>query len=420
MTSITGTVPLILYNEIEDNDNLVAKGTDIDVVVNKNGKTTELSAITVGNGKWEIEELDDAAGLFPEYDPGDIISLDVLKKTFAPAVIGQSRRIFSFNLLGKIKYGLKDAGDAVDEKAGKIRKGLKKIGDWFTDAMDKETAQEYLRQYYPGAKVGDVAMTLNQDGKYWKVLFGVPSEKKFYVLTLYRNGNDIRTLDDDDYPDTPILSFTDGNAATEAFKNYPNAEGIENGEGGYKFTEESFKPFVNENDQLLDFEQIEDDGYKIDGLPTAVSIMMFKAKENEGGFHVGNWTYKDGNVNPETQQSFSFQNDKQSVELMLDDAVAYYAELGGKKDLSYLYEALGLSGGTTGEREEAPTSGTTEDGIEWEISAAFKKRKKSKYNGKNVTGYEEGSMFEMADAPVMAASSRRTFSKLFASRGQGI
>jgi hypothetical protein len=413
MVKVSGIVPTILYNEIEGNEDLVAKGSDLDIKAAKGGRVTSLSAITVGNGKWEIYEMDDAANLFPEYDEGDILSLDVLKKILNQGIdLNQSRQIFSFNLLGKIKYGLKDAGDAVDEKVGKIQKGLGKIKNWFTDELDKETAENYLRQYYPGANVGKVDMTLKQDGKYWKVLFGVPSEDKFYVLTLYRNGNDIRTLDDEDYPDTPILSFEDGNSALEAYDKYPYIPGAEEGAGGqYEFTEESFKPFVNENEQLLDFEQIEDDGYKIDGLPTAVSIMMFKAKENEGGFHVGNWTYKDGNVNPEIQQSFSFQNDKQSVELMLDDAVAYYAELGGKKDLSYLYEALGLSGGEQSQQEEAPTSGTTEDGVEWEISAAFKKRRKSKYNGKNVTGYDEG-MFEMADGAAVTAS-RKVFSKIF-------
>lgn len=412
MVKVSGIVPTILYNEIEGNENLVAKGSDLDIKAAKGGRVTNLSAITVGNGKWEIYEMDDSANLFPEYDEGDILSLDVLKKVLNQGVeLSQSRQVFSFNLLGKIKYGLKDAGEAVDEKVGGIKKGLGKVKNWFTDELDKETAENYLRQYYPGANVGKIDLTMDQDGKYYKVLFGVPSEGKFYILTLYRNGNDIRTLDDDDNPDTPILSYTDGNAALEAYEKYPNVKGVENGEaGGYEFTEESFKPFVNENNQLLDFEQIEDDGYKIDGLPTAVSIMMYKAGENGGGFHVGNWTYKDGNLVTETQRSFSFNN-KESVELMLDEAISFYAELGGKKDLSYLYEALSLAGGTTGEREDAPTSGTTEDGVEWEISAAFKKRRKSKYNGKNVTGYDEG-MFEMAEAPAVA-SSRKVFSRMF-------
>ena len=412
MVKVSGIVPTILYNEIEGNENLVAKGNDLDIKAAKGGRVTNLSAITVGNGKWEIYEMDDAANLFPEYEEGDILSLDVLKKVLNQGVeLNQSRQIFSFNLLGKIKYGLKDVGDAVDEKAGKIQKGLGKIKNWFTDELDKETAENYLRQYYPGANVGKVGMTLKQDGKYWKVLFGVPSEGKFYVLTLYRNGNDIRTLDDEDYPDTPILSFEDGNSALEAYDKYPYIPGAEEGAGGqYEFTEESFKPFVNENDQLLDFEQIEDDGYKIGGLPTAVAIFM--VKNGEGGlFHVCNYCAKDGNLVPETQQSFSFSNNKESVEMMLDKAISFYAELGGKKDLSYLYEALGLSSGEQPQQEEAPTSGTTEDGIEWEISASMKRRK-SKYNGKNVTGYDEG-MFEMAEAPAMAASSRKVFSRMF-------
>ena len=219
MVKVSGIVPTILYNEIEGNENLVAKGSDLDIKAAKGGRVTSLSAITVGNGKWEIYEMDDSADLFPEYDEGDILSLDVLKKVLNQGVeLGQSRQVFSFNLLGKIKYGLKDAGEAVDEKVGGMKKGLGKVKNWFTDELDKDTAENYLRQYYPGANVGKIDLTMDRDGKYYKVLFGVPSEGKFYILTMYRNGNDIRTLDDDDNPDTPIISYEDGNAALEAYE----------------------------------------------------------------------------------------------------------------------------------------------------------------------------------------------------------
>ena len=417
MVEASGFVPTILYNEIEMKDNLVAKGSDIELKIRSAGRTTSVEAVTLGGGKWEIEELDDAANLFPEYSPGDVISLDVLKKVLNQGnPLAQSREILSFNLLGKIKYGLKDIGDAVDEKVGGVKKGLKKVGDWFTDAMDKETAQNYLRQYYPGANVGEVAMTLNQDGKYWKVLFGVPSEEKFYVLTLYRNGNDIRTLDDDDYPDTPILSYTDGNEAQKAFDKYPFIPGTEGeeGEGNVEFTEEDVQSAIPEGYDILDFEEIEDENQKYEGLPTAVAICSMQQDDGNGLLNVLKVYKKDGKVWGHPSDNASFLATKQNAGTVVQQAIEKYKEFGGKKDLSYL-----LQGNSQQAEEEAPTKGTTEDGIEWEIAAALR-RKKSKWNGKNVTGYEEGSMFEMADAPAMAASSRRTFSKLFASRGQGI
>lgn len=419
MVKVSGIVPTILYNEIEGNEDLVAKGSDLDIKAAKGGRVTSLSAIAVGNGKWEIYEMDDAANLFLEYDEGDILSLDVLKKILNQGIdLNQSRQIFSFNLLGKIKYGLKDVGDAVDEKAGKIQRGLGKIKNWFTDELDKETAENYLRQYYPGANVGEVAMTLNQDGKYWKVLFGVPSEKKFYVLTLYKNGNDIRTLDDDDYPDTPILSYTDGNEAQKAFDKYPFIPGTEGeeGEGNFEFTEENVSQSGagEEGANLLDFEAIEDDAYKFEGKPTAVAI--YSKLDGGNGYIYVCGLYEDGgniyivnernftNVFPADEDLDPKWKNKYLIDA-LQKAIEKYKEFGGKKDLSYL-----LQGNSQQAEEEAPTSGTTEDGIEWEISASMKRRK-SKYNGKNVTGYDEG-MFEIAEAPAVA-SSKKTFSKIF-------
>ena len=230
---ITGILPLILYNEIEDKENVIGKGTDIDITLREQGKETYLSATTLGNGKWEIEELDDNANLLPEYDVGDVISFDVLKKILVTRkeVLTSSNQIFSFNLLGKIKYGLQDIGRDIERKgernADSIRGKIKGIKDWFTDDLDKETAQAYIRKYYQGANVGEIEKINDIDGATFKVLFGVPSEEKFYVGCLHRNGNDIRFLDDDDSPDTPLYSFTDADEADKAFNNYPKLEGTD-------------------------------------------------------------------------------------------------------------------------------------------------------------------------------------------------
>ena len=309
MISVSGIVPSILYNEIEDNDNLVNKGSDIDIKINSNGRTTTLSAITVGNGKWEIEELDDNANLFPEYENADIISFDVLKKVLCvPDSINSSAGIYSFNLLGKVRYGLADIDKQGKANADKIKGKLGKIKNFFTDDLDKDTAQEYIRKYYNGANLGYIEKINEIDGATFKVLFGVPSEEKFYVGSLHRNGNDIRFLDDDDFADTPLYSFQDGNAALNAYENYPDIEGTD--EDPDNASEETTQQDNNQQDNNT------------------------QQDENE--------THND------THQYENETHEERMKHFNKDDAVD----------------------------------------VEYEIAAALRKRRKSKYNGLNVTGYE--------------------------------
>ena len=311
---ITGIMPKILSDKLKPNDvYVVSKGTDIDITIDDGNSETTLSAITLGNGKWEISELDDNSALFREYNEGDVISLDTLTKILKPLVSSKENdccgnQIFSFNLLGKIKYGLQDKGREIErkkqERKDRFSKKVKGITDWFTDDIDKETATSFLRKSYPGAKVGKLEKYNDIDGANFKVLFGVPSEKKFYVGVLHRNGNDIRLLDDSYDAETPLRSFKDQDKCLEFYENYP-------------------------------YGKKEDD----------------RSEQQEN--------------NTESNVADDFE--------------------GGSDYMK----------GETGES----------DGVEWEVVASLKK-KKSKYNGKNVTGYEDGMLGEMA-----VASSRHLFSR---------
>jgi len=407
---ITGKLPKILADEIEFNsDNVVVNGTDIDITITENGRDTELSAITLGNGKWEIDEIDDNANIFPEYDVGDVISLDVLKKIFVTSSgpIANSYHIFSFNLLGKIKYGLTDFEKNIKQKT-------KGVTDFFTDDLDKETAQKFIREYYDGANVGQIEKINDVDGATFKVLFGVPSEEKFYVGCLHRNGNDIRFLDDDDFPDTPLYSFTDPDYATKGYDNYPKLEGTdedpdnpgESEDEDFEFTKENIDEALGNELATVDFEEIEEDEQKIEGQPTAVALSS-KSEGDDYTIDVCKLVYDGEKVH--VQHEFDSMYEIPSERYLLDTlakALNKYREFGGKKDLTYLLkkkEGDDSEENTEDLTEEEPNQvtepGTTgeSDGVQWEVTQGLK-RKKSKYNGKNVTGYQDGMLGEMAVA----------------------
>ena len=385
MADISGFLPSILYNEIphENYENLYSKGSDIDITIS-NGSSTYISGITLGNGSWEIDELDDNLNLFPEYSAGDVISRDVLLKVLiSVSSLNQSRHIFSFNALGKVKYGIKDVADKVT-----------KAKQWLTDEITPEIAQDFLQKSYPGARIGKIDKYSSKDGGIYKVMFGVPSEKKYYVMCLQRNGNKIRELDDDDYKETPIYSFTDGNMAMKAYDQYPSEEGLEEiQEETSEITLEEMQGAMGQDNNLasyniIDFENVENKDFLLNGRPTAIA---FIAGTLDNKIMVGIqqfWRTEDGNVeigNGQTQEVKS-ENDVQNI---VKWAINSYKQYGGTKDLSYLLKENNF------EEEAAPTSGS-EDGYEWEIKqSAKKKRKKSEFWGKNVTGYEDGMLGDM-------------------------
>ena len=212
MINITGNLPKAivdkLYNLHIMTDGIKTGGSDIDVTVSKNGTDTHLYAIFIGNGKWEIDEIEDNANLFPQIDKADVITVDFITKLFTNAVT--SSLILSFNPLGRVKYGIKDKIDKVKDAAAKVK-------NWMTDDLSPDDAQAFIRQKgtVPYKQIdkrdgkmrkrnfasGDVnvgkmeKMEGYKDGGHYKVLTGSPKSGDFQVWELYRNGNQTRVLD---------------------------------------------------------------------------------------------------------------------------------------------------------------------------------------------------------------------------------
>ena len=308
---ITGIIPSIIADRLSfTGDNIIVKGSDIDIHIKDGGNTTDLYAVKVGKD-YEIVEFDDAAGVLSEYDEGDLISADVITKLFMSAITNSL--ILSFNPLGKIKYGIKDKVADTKNKFNKAKSKINKGIDWLMDNMDIPTAQEYIRKQkgFDSAKVGRVESMPGEDGGYFKIMVGNPKDKTYSVWQLYRNGNDIRTLNTDK-----------GLDAESAIKKFDSLEGAHY-DGSYDEAYENNNVNVEkpEENNTIEGQEIYDE----DGLKEAKKEEPKKIKKNkkEKGVSVSDW-----------------------------------------KDAG--------------------------DGFEYKISAAFKnhKKKKSKYNGCNVTGCE--------------------------------
>jgi len=208
--TITGTIPNViaslLKKENQSLNGIEIKGNDIDVVLVDNGIYTELYAIGMGNGTFEIIELEDNLNLLPEYDVGDVVSNDVLRKLFYTVI--NSGLILSFNPLGRVKYGIREVGKNIADVG-------RKVADWATDKLYAEDAEKWIRGNGPYRRT----FTDARDGKtrikkdynagrvnvgkieslgkmgHYKVLSGNPATQDFQVWHLYKNGNKIRCLD---------------------------------------------------------------------------------------------------------------------------------------------------------------------------------------------------------------------------------
>lgn len=209
---ITGRLPRQIIDTLNKLDVVVEgiqiAGNDIDVTLTQNGKSTTIYAVYTGNGRWEVSEIDDNINLFPDVEPGDIVTSDLISKLFINSI--NSSLILSFNPLGKIKYGIKDFVAPIKKKAGDIKR-------WATDEINKDEATEFLRKQgtikynyedpltkkqrtsFPSRNlnVGMIEQLPGQpkDGGHYKVLTGNPDTKDFQVFHLYRNGKDMRILD---------------------------------------------------------------------------------------------------------------------------------------------------------------------------------------------------------------------------------
>lgn len=213
MISITGKLPRSIVDSLNKMNVVISDvqivGDDIDVTLTAdNDISSTLYAIFVGNGKWVIDELDDAANLFPEIEEGDSVSADMFTKLFINSI--NSSLILSFNPLGEVKYGIKDKIDNLKEKARRVKdwanntlyaedaeKWIRGNGPYrrtFTDARDGQTR---TKKDYSASRinVGKIQQ-LGDEGKgHYKVLTGNPATQDFQVWHLYKNGNKIRCLD---------------------------------------------------------------------------------------------------------------------------------------------------------------------------------------------------------------------------------
>lgn len=190
---ITGVIPQIVASDFPElKENVIIKGNDIDITISDGGKETYLYAIRTGRD-YDIVDLDDNLNILPEYDEGDIIGLDVVKKLFMQSIM--SSLIVSFSPLGKIRDA---AENVVNKGKNAYKKGKNKLNKavkWLIDEIDEEDAQNWIRRYdkYSRAKVGRVEMISDKLGGTFAALVGNPADKTYSVWIIYRNGNTFKT-----------------------------------------------------------------------------------------------------------------------------------------------------------------------------------------------------------------------------------
>ena len=293
--TITGTIPSAIANflktENESLNGIEIKGNDIDVILTDNGTYTELYGIGMGNGSYEIIEIDDNLNLLPEYEEGDVISNDVLKKMFSTVI--NSSLILSFNPLGKIKYGIIDKAVAVGKGVKKGVNKVKEAGKWVADIISPEDAQNWIRKQkgFERVKVGKVDRIGGLTGGYYAVLAGNPADKKFSVWKLYRNGNEYRTLKAD--------FFGNSQDALEAYNKLTKKDVQDSSQEEQEQTtrDETNGEEVNQTEEKNTLELGEDGWqYTDDGVAYKIteSIKKKKKKSNYNGCNVSG--YEDGTL----------------------------------------------------------------------------------------------------------------------------
>ena len=395
---ITGKIPLVLKNKLQSAgvivDGLVISGNDIDVTLNANNTNTDIAATFVGNGKWVVDSLDDNANLFPEIEEGDSVSIDMFTKLFMDSI--NSGLILSFNPLGRVKYGIKD-------KVDKVKDVGRKIKDWATDRLYAEDAEKFIRgngpyrrtftdsrdgvtrtkkDYNAGrVNVGKVE-SLGKMGHY-KVLSGNPATGDFQVWHLYKNGNKIRCID-----------LKTGLQAQEAQWVYDNNI-------PKSWTEADWNPSGDVPEKASDMKIGETEEAKKEAK---------EAQENT----------EENNVTEETSQTeeTTEQSTEDNVEQTEENNVIEETSDNGEED-----NVIDDMDPDTWFEDEDPQEvlETEEDNVTEEkpkskkktVAASFikssedeeednviesKPKKKSKYNGCNVTGYQDGMLGTMGVA----------------------
>jgi len=384
MINLTGKIPQILKDKLISTgvivDDLVVGGNNIDVTFTNKGTSTTLAATFVGNGKWVVDELDDNGNLFPQIDEGDSVSLDMFTKLFINSI--NSSLILSFNPLGKIKYGIGDAAGKIKDKAADIGN---KIKDWVKDRIDADQAEAAIRKLgtvkttfvdkrdnkkkkgsfsTTGINVGKIEeLPGYNDGGHYKVLTGNPNTQDFQVFHLYRNGNKYR-----------ILDAKTGLEAEEAKWVYTNnmpkdyTESDWKNDGSNDFMKQLYD---NEEDNVS--EVSEENNVKDTEETTTEEQSNDTTEElSEEESNVEDINYPDEIGYPE-----DWFDDEGDLALMEEDNVQVVPQKKKEKVKS------------------AVTDDTEEDNV---IESTPEKRRKSKYNGMNVTGYQDGMLGTMTSS----------------------
>ena len=435
MIEVTGKLPKIIIDTLSKLDVTVsdvqAAGDDIDVIFTASGVPVSLYAIYVGNYKWLVDELDDPANLFPNLEEGDTVSADAVAKLFTNAIT--SSLILSFSPLGRIKYGIKDKIDKVRDKVSDIGKRMK-------DIVDAEDAEEALHDigtaklyYYDdrdgkmknknfdisGVNVGKVKNT-GKKGHY-KVLTGNPATQDFQVIHLYRNGDQYRVLEGrrglnqedaklmyekDDMPYDKMITdgdyIEDGKLTPQAVQKMLGK--LENDVDGMYLDKETGD--YKEDEVQFDEMTVK----KVDMIGGDDLLYKILTVDSKGEYQVVSITLTANQENGSDTINYSFDN--------LYKAPRIHCE---KKEAQYIYDNDIPDKWDDWNKEQGEEENTEEDNVDEasenletdeygevteEIAASLvlssleedeeednvmdiESKKKSKYNGKNVTGCVE-------------------------------
>ena len=395
---ITGKIPLLLKNKLESAgvlvDGLITGGNNINVTLNSKGTETTVEATFVGNGKWVIDNLDDSANLFPEIEEGDSVSADMFTKLFMNSI--NSGLILSFNPLGEVKYGIKDKIDNLKEKAQKVKdwanntlyaedaeKWIRGNGPYrrtFTDARDGQTRTK--KDYSAGRiNVGKIQQ-LNDEGKgHYKVLTGNPATQDFQVWHLYKNGNKIRCLD-----------LKTGLKPQEAEWVYDN--NIPDSWSEADWNPEGEIPEKASKIEIQEVPQTEEDN-------------VTETEESQTTEDNADTTEED-NVTEENSES-------EEIEQVEEDNIGNPDEWWDEsdtdgewnEDMEYIQmdEEDNVTEEPKKKKKEVTAAFIKSSEDEEDNVIESKPKKKSKYNGKNVTGYQDGMLGTMAVASSLISCS---------------
>ncbi len=392
---VTGKIPLVLKNKLESVgvivDGLIVGGNDINLTFNTKGADTNVAATFVGNGKWVLDELEDNANLFPEYDEGDSVSADMFTKLFINSI--NSGLILSFNPLGRVKYGLREVGKNIKDVGTKVV-------DWVADRLYAEDAEKWIRGHGPyrrtftdsrdgktrtkkdynagSINVGKIE-NLNGQGHY-KVLTGNPQTQDFQVWHLYKNGNQIRCLDvktglqaqeaqwvyDNNIPDS--WSESDWNPTEEIPE---KATQIEIGKGDVE------EDNVTDTSQTDSQEVVEEDN--------VVEENQSVTEENE--------QVEEDNVIDDMDPDTWFAEDDVHETITEEEDNVTEEPKKKKKTVAASFVKSSI------EDSDSDFGGYLD-----EDNVLESKKEKSKYNGKNVTGYQDGMLGEMACSSLISCN----------------